>query len=232
MIRSYYILLVIISFLALETLNAQKECNQNYQNLPLTGDLYEHYYKQYQGTPHLEDKSFKGKVKLVSGDVYSDLELNYDIYLDELVYFNPKLQKVIKLDKNSIDEFWLESEETGGGYHVVNFHETDSSKVSSGFLFLLLNDTISLVSKKIKKITSDNNSTNSSAIIGSFYQKETWYYILNNHYIAVPKSARHLYKQFPAIKKELRTFIKTNHYSLKKEFQIVAVFKEVNKHYK
>lgn len=228
MIRLYSILFLQITILAFSTLNAQEKCNENYKNLPLSGDLYDYYYKQYRGTPHFKDKSFSGKVKLISGDVFSGLDLNYDIYLDELIYFNPVLQRVIKLDKESIVEFWLEPD-NGESYHIVNFHETDSSKVNSGFLFMLINDTVSLVSKKQKQIDQDNNASKSSGIVGDFVQKDSWYYVQNNTYIQLPKSWRVLYKQFPGIKKELRSFVKSNRYKIKKEYQLMAVFREINR---
>lgn len=217
---------ILICFQQMTT--AQENCHANYLELPVTGNIYAHYYKQYQGTPFFREHSFTGKLKLISGELKEGLELSYDMYKDELVYFNNRIDKVVLIDREIIDECWLLSEHNEE-IHLKNYHHNDSSKINYGYMQVLLTDKISLEAKHRKRIKSENTAYKSNGVVGSFYEQSSYYYIFDNTYFLVPKSKRKLLKRFPDIKKELRKYMNSNRYTLKKEYQVVAIFKEINR---
>jgi len=128
------------------------------------------------------------------GQVFTNVQAVYDIYIDVLFIKHPNLKynnQPIKLNQSDIEWFKLDENlfrpfEGASGFYEVLF-EGDSVSI------------LKKVSKKLENIERD-----------LFYRKvERYFFRIEKEFIPI-KSYSAYYKQFPAYKKEIKNYIKSN----------------------
>ncbi|MGD9994518.1 MAG: hypothetical protein AB7S69_14565 [Salinivirgaceae bacterium] len=210
------------------TAKAQDNCPDPIRLQPLTGELFQSYFMQYRGNPFYGNDWFNGSVQLVSGEVYDHLKLRYDIYKDALHYYNPKLRRVVLLDKESVSAFWFEQAFPVSHKKVINLVSTDTTRIS-GFYFLLVNDSVSLYLKARKLIDTQTSSYPADGKLGVFYEKQECYFQKNQTISKLPLRKRNLLRQFPELSAALRPFIHKNRLKIKTPEHLIQIFEEINR---
>ncbi len=200
----------------------------------ITGSDFKIYYQQYDGNPYYSSHWANASVKLVSGEVYSGLLVKIDIYNDQLISYNKRLNKQITVDKSIIDEIYLYNT-NGGQTHLIknvfntNVFDTNAvPQTTANFYFVLLNDSISVWRSSKKLIEKYSSLSNKPNMIGRFYTKSRYYYVKNGNLHSIPVSKKKLAKEFANNKKEIMHFINKNRYKPKNETDIIAIFKYIN----
>jgi hypothetical protein len=111
---------------------------------------------------------------------------------------------------------------------VVNFITSDTT-VASGFYFQLLNDSVSLFLKARKRIDAQISSYPADGKLGVFYEKQFYYYQVNQSLHKLSLSRRSVLKQFPEIAGELKRFIHKNKLKPKTPAHLIQIFEEINR---
>lgn len=193
----------------------------------ITGSQFIHYYSRFNGTPFTTTEWVDGDVTMKSGEVYHDLQLRYDAYRDELIYFNSVNHNAIIIDKNSIVGFSLKHI-----YDDEEFFEPMYDKELRGmngrYMSILLKDSISVIRKyeiKEDKYNSPTGDGKSAQLI----LKTTTYTWNGKELNTVPKRRGAIFKQYPAHKEELRKFCFQHHIHMKKKKDIILLYKEINR---
>jgi len=227
------LILLVLILSGFAKIQAQDHCtNQNVKQY-ITGDLYPYYYAQYNGTPLLNSDWLKGSFTLISGQEYHGLDINYDIFKDELLYYNSDIRRIIIVDKAIVKDFYLKDEKSlqNDSLHVVLINSNDTLSAYSGFIIELVKNKISLYEKRVKLIQFDNMNYNSSGKLGKFFEKSRWFYQYNNEFIDVPKNRRTLAKKFPEHTDELLKYMKKSHLKPADPRQTSLIFIEINRLY-
>jgi len=228
MVNRFFLFALITVIIGKAPLNAQDNCTEPVRIQHLTGELFQSYFMQYKGTPFYGDDWFDGSVQLIGGEIYENVKLRYDIYKDALHYYNPKLRRVVLLDKESVSAFWFNQAFPESHKKVVNFITTDTT-VASGFYFQLLNDSVSLYLKARKRIDAQISCYPADGKLGVFYEKQFYFYQVNQSLHKLSLSRRNVLKQFPEIASELKHFIHKNHLKPKIPAHLIQIFEEINR---
>ncbi|MCG6186047.1 hypothetical protein [Maribellus maritimus] len=93
----------------------------NTLNYKLTGNQY-YFWPKYIGSVYLNEEWCHAKLELENGDIYEDVYVKLNTYLDEMIMYNERVGSVISLDKTIIHEFEMEQGYgTYGLFRKVNF---------------------------------------------------------------------------------------------------------------
>lgn len=190
----------------------------------ITGTAFIHYYMSYSGVPYYNSDWLKGDVVMKSGEVYHNLQLRYDAFRDDLIYFNNNLRQSIIIDKESIKGFSLQH--TNGTEEY--FEPLYNPKFNGRYMAILLNDSVSVVVKYFTK-TNQFNELRNDGKTAEFLHKETIYYLYNSEIQIVPKRRSAVIKQFAEHKDALHRFCIHNHIRMKNKSDIVLLFSEINR---
>ncbi len=223
-----FVWMVLFMFAGCSLIKAQQEIT-DYNNHYISGETFRYYYQQIQGKPFFTDEWVQGSLQLVTGEWYNHLLLNFDIHKDDLLYYHLKLKRIILVDKAAIKEFRFLDPMSGNELKVVHLNIADTSMVSPGFYFELVNDSVSLYMKKHKAIEHYNSSMTSTKKIGLFYEETTYYFLFNGKYVRVPMRKRKLAKLFPEYSSQIIFCISSNKYSLNKREDLTKLFVEINR---
>jgi len=193
----------------------------------ITGTTFVHYHSRLNGVPYYNSDWLNGDVTMKSGEIYHDLQLHYDAYRDDLIYFNEVSKKAIIIDKNAIICFTLKHK--NGTEELFEPLQDDNLRSLSGrYLTILLKDSISVI-KRCKTEEESYNYITNNGKTGQFIHKETIYAWNGNELTPIPMRRKAIYKQFPEHKEKLRKFIIHNHIKLKNQSDIILLYKEINR---
>lgn len=105
-------------------------------------------YSIYEGKPYFTDNWCLGKIQLVNGESIDSLYLKYSSFKDELIYFNPKINAQIKIDKAIISAFTF-TDEYGQSYSFKKYPFDNYAKSDRYFEILAVGDIDLLCYKKV-----------------------------------------------------------------------------------
>lgn len=192
----------------------------------ITGSQFIHYYTRFSGSPFLIKDWVDGDVTMKSGEVYSDLQLRYDAYRDELIYFNTVNNNAIIIDKNTIVGFTLKPI-FGDTEHFEPMYADELHGLSGRYMAILLKDSISVIRKyEAKEDTYNTPSGNGKS--AEFVHQYTTYTWNGRELSIVPKRRGAIFKQYPAHKDELRKFCFQHHIRMKDKKSVVLLYTKIN----
>lgn len=175
------------------------------ENLPFhTGIFHLDVLKPSSDSP--TDIYFLPEIKLgafiYNDQFYSDLNLKYDVYNDQLVYYhsNTATNGGIVLEKTKIKEFFLED------YHFIKNDSLGYMELKSSF-----EEDSKLLIKHLKGTLERVNSKG----ISWHFQNKSYYYFENEKGIFLIKNKKSVTKLFPKKKEEISQFYKNNDLLLK-----------------
>lgn len=222
-------LILTISLIAL-TLLASAQGSQSKRSAiqHITGEPFVNYYAMFDGVPFYQGDWLKGSITVKSGETYSNLELRYDTYKDNLIYRNDVSNNVSIVDKNSIDKFVLI--DRNGRLETFKCIEDKTLNYLNGhYIGVILEDSISVLKKCEAKEDKYSNANLTIKKTGAFVHKTTLYSWNKQTISTVPKMRRLVYKQYPAIKGDLRKFVMHNHIRMKNEDDVKLLYQEINR---
>ncbi|MGV7107053.1 hypothetical protein [Flavobacterium sp. U410] len=177
------------------------------ENLPFhSGIFHLDVLKPSSDSP--TDIYFLSEIKLgafiYNNQLYSDLNLKYDVYNDQLVYYhsNTATNGGIVLERTKIKEFFLED------YHFIK-------NDSLGYMELKFNfkNNSKLLIKHFKGKLERVNSKG----ISWYFQNKSYFYFENNEGLFLIKNKKSVTKLFPKKKEEISHFYKNNDLLLKND---------------
>lgn len=210
------------------TLSAQDNCGDKYREQYLTGNVFYPYFLNYDGSPFYTDEWTTGSIKILSGDVYSDLKIRYDLNKDDIIYYNESIKKWILVDREIINEVWIKNPATGQDFNLVHNYSIDTA-ANDKFFFVLIEGSVPLYMKKVKLIDEYHSNYQAGCMLGKFYEKTRFYFVLNNKFYRVPLRKKKFLAYFPEQADMLKKYINKNKYSLRSPDDLISVFKEINR---
>jgi hypothetical protein len=209
------------------SVNAQGDKYRKTATQHLTGEPFIIYYMMYDQLPFYEGDWVNGSVTLLSGDEYKDMNLKFDMYKNQLLYFNSTNKSIVVIDNEIIRSFTLTSKL--GKTEVFKRYKTRViGEMVEKYYSVLVEDSISLVLKHESLIENYPYANPASKKIGKFIYKQKYCFIVNQELHTLPKSKYRLYQSFPSIKDDLKHFIHQKHLKLKRQDDLIQIFKEIN----
>lgn len=219
--------LIVISSFSFNAI-AQDSINQQIALQYITGEPFRIYYMMYEEQPFYQNDWVKGSVTLLSDDVYADLNLKFDMYKNQLLYYNSKNKTIAVIDNNIIKSFTLVNH--FGQSEIFKKYKTKMGlDVIEKFYAVLVEDSINLVINHESFIETYPYASPASKKIGKFVYKAKYGYIINQQFHTIPKTRLRLYQSFPKIKNELKHFARQNHVRMGRQEDLILIFKEINR---
>lgn len=181
--------------------------------------------KSNLGSPYFVDEWAGAKVDFISGKSKSDLQIKYDGFHDELIYFNANRRIMIEIEKSTIKNF---SFSLGG--HQYNFErmQVDGIQNEGHFFQVLYSGSVGLICRRKVELVKDQAGASGKMV----YQRVPQYYLQNSHIgfqqIRLSKKAF-----LHSIKKEklnaVKKLIRANYLKFKKEMQFANSLQVIDK---
>jgi len=199
----------------------------------LTGDFF-YESKQYIGEQYFNIDWWDGDILLSTGQkVYGKL-LRYSGLFDELIWLNNSNYGKFKLDKLSVDEFWIKDKsEKDFHFKRINLSDTTSTHRLGIYVEVMVTGKLSLyIQRKISVVGYEDEYKNK--ILSRYYDLKSTpiYYIKlpSNIYLTLNKQSRNaLLKLFPKNKNELSKIIRDNRLNVRAEDDFVKIIELMNK---
>jgi hypothetical protein len=183
-------------------------------------------YSEVEGSPYLNDKLIGGIVKFNNGDSLNQY-LRYDMYSDEIEYLEKgKLFNILKSQMKNLDHIYL------NGNSIIYKDYFIKKKVHSGYLFELVNAQCGLYKRLRVEFQNAKPAKTSyhKPTPAQFVTKSVqWFYSFNGEPISFFKADNAGLKIIGGSHYEdLKEFVKENGIKLKKEADLIILFKYYN----
>ncbi len=226
--NSKFIIVLVFFVSNMLVVNAQSNCNLQYYNQRITGNQYSAYYLQYNGSPFINDEWQQGTLTLVSGEVYHNLKMNYDIYRNTLLYYNQNNRRIISIDNSIISSCYLRLPNKGIEYHIVKYTKADTI-LSAPLIILLHHDTLSLYMRKRKDVEASSTDKPRDGKYYTFYDRTDYFFDAGNGLIQLPNRKRKFCKLMLPYAPQISGYISKNRLSVKNPEHLVNIFTEINR---
>jgi hypothetical protein len=165
-----------------------------------------------------------GDVIMNDGQIIRNKYIRYNRYSDELLWLRKSDYKTALLDKETIDEFIIYTEDNSPYAHfrkarIKKWYQFDSTDV---FLQVLTEGNISLY--VFRTVTVIRNKI-------EIYDKDIYYLLMNNNYHRIDASRLGLIRALPQNKTELKQIIRKNKLKVKSEPHLIKAIELLNKEY-
>ncbi len=133
------------------------------------GRIWRNLYFKIEGDPFLFSNEFLPGTVTISGKIFNNIKIRYDIYNDQILILTDKMV-ILQLNKEMVDGFTFKFSDVI--YNFKKIEETDINPVS-GYVNVVY-DRISTLFLKYKKEIDASKSDN---LYGAFYQLRRLYVI-------------------------------------------------------
>lgn len=183
-----------------------------------------------QGSQYFIDEWKTGTATLAAGQLVEDVQLRYNGYIDELIWLPGVESNPVKVDKGLIRSFYLTSDfEPNNPYQFINTQYTNDLKNISPnrFVQVMYKGEISLyIFRNIEQYDQlEKKTARGTYIIPQIRPQPVYYLVTENKEVKQLNkiSSRRLRNLFPSHKKEIRSILRKNNLSLKKESDLLEL---------
>ena len=192
----------------------------------IAGQLYLPPQHHAQGTPFMNDNWTAGMVIFNDWDTVRISSMNYNAYLDEVIYLNQVLNKYIVIDHQSIQEFILIP---GNGKPVLKFsRRISNNKIRSKYIQVLVEDSVSLYA--VRKVEFIEDPGYPPSLHPDHYLPINEYYVKKQDFLMVkikPSNVQ-LYRIFPDKEKAIKRYIRQHQLKVSNELDLIGVILFIN----
>ncbi len=192
----------------------------------ISGKIYQPPQQSIQGSPFVNENWMAGKIIFTSGDTAGIRSMNYNAFLDELVYLNQALDKHVIIDHQTIQSFHFIP---GNGKPVIKYIRSPRQEViRATYIQELVNDTVTLLAFRKKEIIEDPGYPPS--LHPDYYLVADQYFVMqpDSSIIKIKPSRYGIYKTFPDIRKKLRGYIRKHQLYVSDENDLVELVRFIN----
>lgn len=192
----------------------------------ITGQLYLPPQVHARGSPFLNDDWKAGMVIFNGRDTARISSMNYNAYLDEVIYFNQVLNKYIIIDHQSMQEFILIP---GNGMSVLRFSRwISNNKIRSKYIQVLIEDSVSLYA--VRKVEFIEDPGYPPSLHPDHYLPINEYYVKKQDslMVKIKPSNVQLYNIFPDKEKAIKRYIRQHQLKLSNELDLIEVILFIN----
>jgi hypothetical protein len=191
----------------------------------VNGRIYSQPYLKAKGHPFFQDIHWTSGSVTVNGKTFSGLQLNYDIFKDQLIFMDETIEgykRIILLNKNQVTSFTIED------HSFIKLEPSDSNNITESQYFEFLYDgEISLFKKWNKEFESHATQENPNGVF--LDTKTTRYLMKNNDLYKVPDRIA-LLKVCEDRKEEMKKYIRKNRIDVRKapDQKLIGLIKYYN----
>ncbi len=171
----------------------------------VNGRIYSQPNMKAKGHPYFKDIHWMSGSVTVNGKTFSGLQLNYDIFMDQIIYLDEGLddnKRMILLNKNQVSGFIIE------GHPFIKLDPSDSNNISESQYFeFLYKGGISLFKKWSKEFESNATQEHPN---GLFLDPKTIRYLMKNNNLYKVPDRNALLKVCENRKEELKKYMRKN----------------------
>ncbi len=172
------------------------------------GRIWRNEYSQLKGDQFLFSQEYSPGKVTVSGKLFDDIELRYDIYLDELIT-KTRQGIILQLNKEMVNAFTIEVNNKSYSFLKLN---DDSLNNERGYVNVLYSNNLGLIVKYKKEILLLAVDKKYDA----FFQYHRIYVMKSGKVYPINKK-NDVLKLFPENRQEIRSFIKSNKLAVTKK---------------
>ena len=179
------------------------------------------YHFSHEGTYYAYDSNFQNGEILYNGKKYSDVMINLNSHLDELILKIPESISTVIANKNFVTKF------SYGGRDFINIKNRENGFPESGYYQLLYGVKDTLLKKIRKTYVEEIPQHSASATVKKLFETETSYFLFSNGKWSKIKNRRELLRGYPTIKRNIIKFIRDSRldFATNKENSFVEVVK-------
>ncbi len=192
----------------------------------VAGQLYLPPQHHAQGTPFMNDNWTAGVVIFNDWDTVRISSMNYNAYLDEVIYLNQVLNKYIVIDHQSIHEFILIP---GNGKPVLKFcHQSLNNRIRSKYIQVLVEDSVSLYA--VRKVEFIEDPGYPPSLHPDHFLPINEYYVKKQDslMVKIKPSNVQLYRIFPDKEKAIKRYIRQHQLKVSNELDLIGVILFIN----
>jgi hypothetical protein len=189
--------------------------------------------KKTSGNQLFRDSSFNGDIILSSGDTVRNKQIGYNGYEDELIWTMPISLRMIKVDKETVNEFILYNKDDEPVAFKHLHGTTAGDRKIDFFARVLLEESISLFATHNIRFNEkiEHNDGSVITLIDRIEPVPPVYYIglNNNKYLEVKHlRKKFLYAALPDYKDAIRTILIKHHQPLRNERDLIRIVQLFN----
>lgn len=184
-------------------------------------------YVDMEGSPYLQDNWAKGEVKMANGDVFTDVDLKYDLVGDILLFKNKKEEPLEFVQP--VKEFSIIYSNKGEVENITyrNGYPAHEGLSEQNFYKVIADGKTSLL-KKETKVVRNETSYNSATITKKLFSNEVYYIYKDGKFTRVKKDQKSLLVALKGQEGKLKEFIKSNKLSLKEDKDLAKLISYYN----
>lgn len=171
----------------------------------VNGRIYSQPFMKAWGHPFFQNIHWISGSVTVNGKTFHGLQLNYDIFRDELIFLDESQdgsKRIIILNKNQVTKFTLED------HSFIKLEPSDDSNISENQFFeFLYGGETSLLKKWNKEFESNATQEYPN---GKFLDSNTTRYVLKNNQLFKISSRNALLKVCEDKKEEMKKYCRNN----------------------
>ncbi len=176
---------------------------------------------EVEGTPFLSDNWYQGSITTTNGVTFTDIQLKYNLYREQLIFLNEKSDESFLIDLGRLQEFSIYRLDT---LHFVR-NDILGKNFNTQFYQLLFSGPISLFkvqSKEILQFDSDSSSPTSSP--PRLITRSSLFLVKGDSYCELKNSRKKVISCFDDHKAEMENFAKKNKLNVNDEQDLVNLF--------
>ena len=201
----------------------------------LTGEVF-YEFVQYAGEQFFNKEWTKSDILLSNGELLVDKKIKYNGLLDEVIWFNTTSFLKVKLDKLSINEFWIKnSPKEKVHFKRLSINSLPDIKSPDFFAEVGIEGKLSFyIQHKIVGTGEEEYFMNGRYYLLTSLKEKPLFFIQlpTNEYVLIRKISRNaILKLFPDLKKDISKLIKDNTLTIKTQSDVIQLFELMNSNF-
>lgn len=176
-------------------------------------------YTDIEGSPLLYEAWLPGKVTTVSGKVYENLKLNYNIYEEMLTFVYDSADKPLKFEEQ-VKTFTIY---TPAALTFANSFPAIDRQTTASFYHVLSSNGKTALLKRYQKILNVIKNYNSSET-KKFQDAVAYYIYKDGKMLQLSKNKDSILNTLANKKEQLQSFVKQSNLNLKKDEDLAKLF--------
>ena len=198
----------------------------------LTGEAFIEY-RGFKGDQYYFNDWVKSDILLSTGEKLYDIKLKYNGLLDEVIWLNTVIPGLFKIDKASINDFWLKPAfDNTIHFKRIKVNESPNSHHADIFAHVAVEGKISLyIHRKINILEVQSITLDGKLYPYKIIGPTPNYYIKmssNKYFLMTSLNRNSLLKLFPEQKKLIAKILNTHHLNLKIESDLIKLIGLLN----
>ena len=194
----------------------------------LSGDVFHSDYLKVKGSAFLYNDWQKGEIVLKNGDILTNINLKFDLYINSLIVYHDLLHHQILIDKGNIKSFTIKSNSG-----IQKFTARDLTGIKTKYetsddiiMQVLVEGKVSFYKFEYRKMQKQAKSDETT--IAEFLNRKEYHILIKGQDYNIKWKKKLLLNSFSEHKSEMNEYIHQNHLKLRKEGDYIKLVEFLN----